>query len=297
VDFHNKNKMKSLDKRRASHVIFILAILFSPFAHAEKPVFQAGFDLMRFDYAEYDANNVFLDGETGFLPGISLKLKLNSRPWFFEWHGQVHGNTIKYDGQTQSGIPVKTDSIAIITDSSIKLGLQLAEVHEPYIGLGHRYWYRNILNGYDINGSPVAGLLEHYYWYYAMLGYAANFRLSDQVSLGFDIRKNHMINAKMDVNFLGYKGYDYTQVNLGNRPGARIAFPLHIKMKQNTLIVTPYYEIIDIGKSNAVALYKNGGVAVRGCNTKDPLYPNDQCKIYEPRSETRNVGIELMWVW
>lgn len=53
--------------------------------------------------------------------------------------------------------------------------------------------------------------------------------------------------------------------------------------------MTPYYEIIDIGKSNLVTITK-GGVPVTGC-TPDP------CQLYEPRSETRNVGVEITWVW
>ena len=52
----------------------------------------------------------------------------------------------------------------------------------------------------------------------------------------------------------GFKGYDNTVVNLGNWSGLRFALPVKIKTGNNSLTVTPYYEILDIGKSNSVAI-------------------------------------------
>jgi hypothetical protein len=72
-------------------------------------------------------------------------------------------------------------------------------------------------------------------------------------------------------------------VNLGNESGARFAFPIQIKMHKQRLIVTPYYEIIDIGRSNNVRVSSNGVPTA--------------IVIYEPRSETRNIGIEVSWLW
>ncbi len=260
-------------------------MVFSHTAMADKPEYQIGGGLMYFNYAEYNNNNVFLDGETGFIPGILHKLKISGNRVYGELVGKLYGNTINYDGQTQSGTPVKTNSIAIILDVHFKLGFNFSRGrnHGPYTGLGYRYWYRKILSGRDINGNPVAGLLEEYYWYYGLLGYAANFNVSEKVKVGFDIRHTQMINAKMDVNFLGYNNYDNTQVNLGNESGLRLAFPIKVKMRKHSLIVSPYYEIIDIGKSNSV------GVTIGGAPTATV--------IYEPRSETRNVGIEITWLW
>jgi len=80
-----------------------------------------------------------------------------------------------------------------------------------------------------------------------------------------------------------YNNYDDTQVNLGNEFGVRFAIPIKIKIRKHSLIVAPYYEIIDIGKSNTVRV-TSGGAATTTF-------------IYEPRSETRNIGINITWVW
>lgn len=267
-------------------LILGMIVVFSPSSSALER-FEIGTGLMAFDYAEYKDNNVFLDGETGLIPGIILKLKNTNKRSYSEWVGSVYYNKIKYDGQTQSGTPLVTLSDALVIDTHFKLGENFSSAYgreqSLYAGLGYRYWLRNIHSGYDINGNAVAGLLEEYYWYYAHIGYTMHFDAVENIQMGFDFRLTKMFAAKMDIDFLGFNSYDNTSVNLGNKIGARFAMPLEIEMTQSTLLLTPYYEIIDIGKSNNVRVYSDG-VAT---NTV----------IYEPRSETRNVGIELTWVW
>lgn len=267
------------------NALFIVAVVFAQPAMAVQVEFEFGGGLMKFDYAEYNGSAVFLDGETGFIPGGVLKLKLNSQSVYSEFVGQLYGNTIQYDGQTQGGTPVQTDSDAVIFDTHYKFGFKLSQArnHGPYLGLGYRYWFRNIRSGYDINGNPVAGLLEEYYWNYGLLGYSGSFRASEKMRVGFDIRHTKMFNAKMDVDFLGFGGYDDAQVNLGEEFGSRISVPVKMIMRGYSLIVSPYYERIDIGKSNTVRL-TSGGVPTTTL-------------ILEPRSETRNVGIEITWLW
>ena len=266
-------------------VVFILLVAYSHVSFAKKVEYQIGAGLMDFNYTEYDDDDVFLDGETGFIPGVVLKLKLRSQKIYTEFVGQAYANTIEYDGQTQGGTPLKTKSNAVIVDTHFKSGLRLSHArnHGPYAGIGFRYWLRNILPGRDINGNAVAGLLEQYHWSYGLLGYSGNFHVSEKVTLGFDIRHTYMFNGKMDVNFLGYKNYDNTQVELGNRAGQRFALPITTKIRSHRLILSPYYEILDIGKSNSV------GVTIDGVPTNTV--------IHEPRSETRNMGIEITWLW
>jgi len=281
---------------RKKHFIYSAIIGFgmmlSHVSIAESVEYHFGAGLLKFDYAEYNDSNVFLDGETGFIPGIVLKRKQHYQRSYIELVGQLHANTIQYDGQTQGGTPLQTKSDAVIFDTHFKLGIHFSEVrdHGVYAGLGYRYWFRNIRSGYDINGNPVAGLLEHYYWLYGLFGYTANFMVSENVKVGFDIRQTNMINAKMDIDFLGYCDYDNTSVNLGNKSGTRFAVPIHVKMKNSSLSVSPYYEVLDIGKSNTVMLTRNGSLV--DCNA-DGYFDG----ALEPRSETRNIGIEVTWLW
>lgn len=278
---------------RTAFIVGIFLVQASQSSMAQKSSLEIGVGLMAFDYAEFDDNNVFIDGETGLIPGVIVKLKTNKRI-YYEWEGSVYYNQIEYDGQTQGGTPVKTDSDALIMDTHFKIGLNLNPSFDRgqklYGGMGYRYWYRNILSGRDINRNPVAGLLEEYRWFYGLLGYEVHFDASNNVKVGFDFRLTKMFNAKMDVDFLGFKGYDNTSVKLGNKVGARLAMPVAIKMRHSSLVVTPFYEIIDIGKSNTVALTRNGNLID---DNSDGFYDG----VLEPRSETRNVGVEFIWSW
>jgi len=277
--------MKCIKKVFFYSIVFILAMVVSPVLMADKEEFQFGVALMDFDYAEYDDNNVFLDGESGLIPGLVLKLKRNDQSTYTEVVAQFFASTIDYDGQTQGGVPAKTKSDAAIIDLHFKVGIPMSPERNygPYFGAGYRYWYRNIRSGQDINGIPFAGLLEEYSWYYGLLGYSGIFNVSEKVNMGFDIRLTQMLKAKMKIDFLGFGGLDNAQVNLGEEPGLRFAIPIEVKMKKQTLFVSPYYEIIDIGKSNSVSLTSGGA-------------PTGFI-VFEPRSETRNVGIEVTWLW
>lgn len=272
--------------------IYLVFYFFSCTVSAEPAEYQFGGGLIKFDYAEYDDNNVFLDGESGYLPGIVLNRKQHHAKIYTEITGQLHGNTIEYDGQTQSGTAVKTDSDAIIFDTHFKIGFNVSSSrkHGPYLGIGYRYWLRNIHSGYDINGNPVANILEEYYWNYGVLGYAAMFNLGEKIELGFDLRHTRMINGKMEINFLNYCGYDDAQVKLGNESGTRFAIPIQFKLRKHALLIAPYYEVIDIGRSNTVALTRNG--ALVDCDSNG-FYD----AAFEPRSATRNIGVSVTWLW
>ena len=90
---------------RKKHFIYSVVIGFgmmlSHASIAEPAEYHFGAGLLKFDYAEYNDGNVFLDGETGFIPGIVLKRKQNYQTSYIELVGQLHANTIQYDGQTQ----------------------------------------------------------------------------------------------------------------------------------------------------------------------------------------------------
>lgn len=285
---------------KISHKVILIVgmLVVAPNCFAAKSEAQVGIGFTAFNYTEYSDgdksydtyegdDNIFLDGETGLIPGFIFKLKNSYMHSYTEWVGGIYYNLIDYDGQTQSGIPAKLISDALIFDSHFKLGWTFAPSYgrnqSIYAGLGYRYWLRNIHSGKAVNGTPVAGLLEEYYWFYGLLGYAVNFEASKNVNVGLDLRLTKMFNAKMDVDFLGFENYDNKSVQLGNRIGARFALPIEIKYSGASYFVTPYYEIIDIGISNLVPLTINGVV--------------QSISISEPRSETRNVGIELTWLW
>ena len=273
---------------------FQLALLFllaSQSVSAEKSEIQVGVGLYSFNYKEFDDSDAFLDGESGLLPGFLLKLKNNKPGSFYELVAGLYSSKIEYDGQTQTGIPLQTKSHATIFDGHFKLATKINGKSYVYAGAGYHYWYRNIYPSRTLAGTPVAGVLEEYSWPYLLLGYQASLLKKQNLDVELDIRFTEMLSARMDIDFLGYCGYDKTHFDLGNRNGWRFAVPVKIKSaSESTFFITPYYEIIDIGKSNAVLLTRNASLV--DCNS-DGFYDG----ALEPRSETRNLGIELTWLW
>lgn len=285
-------------------IIGLLTLLSFPLIAASNSEFQVGTGLMAFDYKEYgdgdkiydqdeSDDNIFLDGESGLIPGLILKYQTTNNRSYVQWVGKLYYNQIDYDGQTQSGIPIKTKSDALIIDTHVKLGVKFLPSYgreqKVYTGLGYRYWYRNIqpttINspGSTNHGAAVAGLLEEYYWWYGLIGYEIGFDVSQNVKMGFDFRLTKMYSAKMDVDYFGFQSYENLSVNLGNRKGARFAIPIKIKGSTRSYQITPYYEMIDIGVSSYAPIVISGVKQNFGA--------------VEPRSKTRNIGIEFTWQW
>jgi hypothetical protein len=67
-----------MKKRLVYHLTFVLGVIFTQSTIAAKIDYQLGVGLMGFNYAEYDDNNAFLDGDSGFIPGVLQKLKLDT---------------------------------------------------------------------------------------------------------------------------------------------------------------------------------------------------------------------------
>ena len=79
-----------------------------------------------------------------------------------------------------------------------------------YAGLGYYYWERNILPT-----GVVGGLFETYEWSYALLGGKFSLLKSSDNGLLLDVRLRRMLNATMDIDFLGYQNLDNLELDLG----------------------------------------------------------------------------------
>ena len=244
-----------------------------------------GFDAMYFDYREYNGDEVLLDKETGPMPGLHLSAALQWDHWYSELIYEYHLGTVDYDGQTQNGDPLSTETEEDIVDLSLVVGRHFGAASRYrsalYAGLGYHYWERNILPI-----STVAGLLETYEWSYALLGAKFSFLKSTQNGLLLDLRVRRMLDATMAVDFLGFMNWDNTTLNLGEDWSYRVGLPYILSLSQNaSLTIEPYISTWFIKRSNTQEL-TSGGL---------PLTPS-RLVIHEPQSETTNVGISLRYV-
>ncbi len=263
-------------------------IVVATFLNASKLELFAGASMMNFDYTEFDTNGAWLDDENGWLPGLLLGGTLY---WPGNWYASLELNyyfgDVTYEGQTQSddpalsGLYINSRSDADIFDTTAIVGYQFS-VARVYAGLGYYFWRRNIRPTLTNGGLQVAGLLEFYSWSYALLGFNTPLFVKEDSRINLDIRVTRMLQAQMEVDFLGYGGYDNSNLNLGEDWGLRLALPWTFRLSATndaTITIEPYYYRWDLNRSNVAELTVNGVGTGSG--------------VVEPQSETRNLGISV----
>ena len=266
--------------------LFFIAILFSPHAwSASAPEYSLGLgvDATRFYYREFDNNDVVLNTEKGVIPGLVINAAIEWERWYTEFNYQYNFGKVEYDGQTQTGIPVTTDTEEDIVDVNLLVGRYFGDNARYrsvlYAGLGYYYWERNILPL-----PSVAGLLETYEWSYAIVGGKFSLLKASDNGLFIDARLRRMLNATMEVNFLGYRNWDNLDLDLGEEWSFRVGVPyVHSLDKNASLNIEPYLSTWFIGRSADKEL-TSGGTPVG-------------ISAHEPRSETINLGITVKYLY
>ena len=231
---------------------------------------QVSAGLMGFSYKEYSDTGVLLDREDAWLPGVTGELGHRMGAWRISASGSFFGGTADYDGQTQGGVPAKTN-----TDEQLwSAGLRLERRFEigtaslsPYLGLAYHDWQRDIKSGRTVNGTPAIGILEVYSWGTAELGALLWFGGGGEgLEGGIDARVFRTVRPEMQVRLPG--ATRDTLFELGEQTGGRLAllgtYPLHARLR---LRLEAFYERWSFGRSAV----KNG--------------------FLEPRSDTQTAGL------
>lgn len=235
-----------------------------------------GIALQDFGYKEFSDQNTLLDREDGWIPGISGAYSQQTDKYSLDiGFTYIKGNVV-YDGQTQGGIPLKTKTNEQIIDTSISLGildtLKLVKPSILYFGFGFREWQRDILPT-----GTVLGLFETYHWHYGFIGGRVELLKKENLSLWLDGRFTRPINPIMRVCL---SGFDCADLSLGINTSGRVSLPIHYRLHpNNSIIIEPYFESWDFGRSPGKELTINGTPT--------------GAVILEPRSETRNIGISI----
>ena len=276
-----------MPRRSVWYCVFLCGFWSCPPAiAADSQTFGIGIDLLSFDYSEFDQAGELLDRETGLLPGVVASWRYQWPEWYIAANIDYHGGNVTYDGQTQSGIPLVTTTETHITDLRFMGGYTFHLVEgaasSVYAGLGYHYWYRNILPGRDIYGSPVAGLLEIYQWTFVLAGVELGLHENRSTRVALDLRAKHLLQGTMDIDFLGFGNFDNTTVDLGLGGSFRIGIPFSIRLEEKSrLVIEPYFDSWNIPRSNVVPLTIQGSTTGIG--------------VLEPRSETRNFGLSVQY--
>jgi hypothetical protein len=210
--------------------------------------------LQNFHYKETDAQGALLDLEDGLLPGVEGGIGVHNDGYTLLLSGSLHGGTITYDGQTQSGTPLTTDTEERIVDVSALIKFHTGRSKDSLRvieGLGYREWRR------DIQPTNISSrLYEVYRWRYLMLGMEADVFHNGQWKASFDLRLTRPVHPTIEIDA---SIYDPLTLELGARYGMNFRFPIEYRFaSRQAIVITPYWQTWFLERSNSKRLYSNG---------------------------------------
>lgn len=235
----------------ALSIVVMVLILASSAAAAEFEHDIFG-QVQSFTWKEYSGGRELLK-EDGALYGVGYAGRytfmgfLTVRP-----RGELFGGEIDYDGQTQDGIPASTDTeyAGIKTEGDIGYlwGDPGKATVEPFVGLGWRYWERDIQSGVDQTGRYISGATEYYSIFYGRLGVRGDIALSEKVRMFLEGTVKLPIDNQEEAEDVctNYGCYD---VDL--EPGKRVSYYAELGLKAAMFKVSAFYEGLRFSESDA----------------------------------------------
>lgn len=250
--------------------IFIIFMLLVPQSlWADEMAFSYG--LESFYWEEFDDGESLLD-ESGFrhVLGLDLVNRID-RHWSSDLRAHVTLGTVEYDGQYQSGEPVKSDTEyrgygleagfhyfprGQYRSESAQMGLRLA------VGLDR--WTRSIQGsgGYDEEYQATYGRV-------AML-----YQLPDVWEFEFGVRVPNVVSEEIDLSDYGY--VETIEINPKGQPTLYALFDYPIT---DDLAIKLRYDSYHFAESNSDIVY----------NRFDGQY----YEVYQPKSDMQMLGLSV----
>jgi hypothetical protein len=231
--------------------------------------------LMYYDYKE-DLPAPYKSTESGFVPGVAYTYTYNrpEKKLFMRGSGEFSYGSTKYDGTTQSGVPVISTTDNIFTNIEVNFGIKMGrnEMVAIYSGLGFHYWNRGL--------GGAGSYSEDYTWFYFPTGLLVNLDISDTTRVSIDACLRFMYMGRIKVNLSDLSPYfnDPTG-DLGNTIGIKLKAPIRFSLSDGlALLIMPWFEYSTIGKSN-LFIITYGGIPISYA--------------YEPSSNTFQYGVNL----
>lgn len=136
-----------------------------------------GLSAADFKWAEYGQAGDRMLEETGTLYGLDMDVSCLHQRYGWQGGAGAFFGEADYDGQTWSGIPVRTDAtyagIALYGDGVIGFRPLTGLVLKAFAGLGARAWMRDLEDTRTAVGVPVQGAEEWWGCLYGRLGVGA----------------------------------------------------------------------------------------------------------------------------
>jgi hypothetical protein len=203
-----------------------------------------------FTWKEFNDSGARLLKESGPIYGVGLSVKSDDiyKLLTLKAKGELFGGSVDYDGQTQAGTPVKTDTdylgFKIETDGGWKFILKEKSSLEPFAGLGFRWWIRDLKST-----SSAIGYEEKWWSFYARLGIHGDHIFSNQLKA--------FVNAGVKLPIHNENKADLRVIGLSTvtlEPGKEASVFAELGLKWKMLKASVFYEDMRFSKSDIVRI-------------------------------------------
>jgi hypothetical protein len=269
---------------RAALLALSLFWLDAPAALADNDKAQWGLsiDVTRVNYREFSEQGRELNQETGVLPGLSLWHEGSRDSWFWRLSAGFHLGKVTYDGETQGGTPLKSDTDTGFIALSGRLGHWLGTPGTGtglYLHLARQQWDRDILST-DIS----QGIYEQYRWTELGAGIKHVFAKPGSTHWGHALSVTGFATTQGDifVQLSGLRGADFDDetLQLGDSTGGRITYTFsRVSNTGQTVRISPWLAWWEFARSNSREVTENGN--------------STGIFVTEPRSETLRFGVSV----
>lgn len=191
---------------------------------------------------------------------------------------ELFGGSVDYDGQTQDGVPVASDTgyfgFKLEFDIGGKFGSGFSV--EPFAGLGIRDWWRNIDDSIDITGRPVFGYTENWDMIYGRLGLRGGIDFTRDSRIFFEaVARIPLYNE--NTAYLSDVAYYYDDVTM--EPGKVVTLFAELGFKVHVFKMSAFYEAMRFSESKHVFKYN--------------VFFDDIMESWQPRSEADMIGVRI----
>jgi hypothetical protein len=253
-----EDEINYFQKLQQGVFLALVLFLFCPNVATAKPTFAGEANVYGvvewFEWKEFNDNGSRLLRESGPRYGIGFTYNFE----FFDQHLilkpriEVIGGQVDYDGATQAGVPVKTDTDYFGGKLELDLGWRFGSLKrasiEPYVGVAIRGWSRDINDATASNGTQAIGYTEEWYTAYARAGLRGDLALGEKSRLFMEAGGKFPFynenTAKLSYSGLG------SDVTL--KPGNSPSWYAEAGFKYRVFKMSFYYDTMRFSKSAIV---------------------------------------------
>ncbi len=218
---------------------------------------NAAASLLNFDYEEFDESGNSFNTEKGIIPGAFIYISSTGKSSRLTNSAgvELYGGQVNYDGETQSGIPLTTDTNETIYRLFYKLNGSLENYGVSAYGkVTWQQWDRDILSN-----RLTSGLFERYQWWAFELGFSLPLHKDNKSTWLFELGATRTSNGTIQID-LDRQGFGRPELDLDNGSGFTTALRYQFTMSARSEIGFELrHQLWTFGRSNTKTI-SNGSI-------------------------------------